>query len=105
MGLDRCDKNMRQRNRPRLPRVDLAIDRLTDINGVYWLVREYRPTPHGFDLAIGWPDQAGPHGLTAILTAGVADYLIRTERSRDVNLPVGRITVKRLRAQLDLRFN
>jgi len=79
------------------------IDLITDAFGDEWDVREYRPTMHGFDLAFGWPadqlrgpGQAG--GPRAILTEDLVLYLAaHRDRPKDIQLPVGRTAIKRLR--------
>lgn len=86
-------------------RADQAIDLIQDIDGEDWLVREYRPTRHGFDVAIGWPAEALQQGAATILTTRLAVYLMVEVRPRDIDLPIGRTTIKRLRAELDLRFD
>lgn len=87
-------------------RESVAIDQIDDINDAPWLVREYRPTEHGFSLALGWPvDLAGPANPRIIITAALAEYLQSVERPRDITLPIGRSTIKRLRAELELRFD
>lgn len=87
-------------------RESLAIGTATDIYGDDWLVAEERPTAHGFTLLLGWPvDAAGPGGARVIMTAALAEHLQTIERPQDVDLPVGRSTIKRLRAELDLRFD
>lgn len=74
-----------------------------DWTGRGWLVRERRPTGHGFDVLIGWPDDeprgAGTRGVAVILTADLAHYLTTT-RQRDIQLPIGLTAAKRLRREL-----
>ncbi|MFZ5747177.1 MAG: hypothetical protein ACOY45_05905 [Pseudomonadota bacterium] len=87
-------------------RESLAIDQITDIHERDWLVAEYRPTAHGFRVAIGWPvDARGPGNPRVILTAALAEYLQSVERPRDIALPITRSTINRLRGDLDLRFD
>lgn len=87
-------------------RESLAIDTIQDIHGTDWLVSEYRQTAHDFAIALGWPvDASGPGNARAITTAALAQYLASVERPRDIDLPVGRSTIKRLRADLDLQFD
>jgi hypothetical protein len=80
-----------------------VVDCIIDAFGDEWDVREHRPTPHGFDLALGWPtDQlrgpGGAGGPRAILTEDLVIYLAQHRDSpRDIRLPVGRTTLKRLR--------
>lgn len=90
---------------PRPTRESQAIDHIEDVFGRAWLVRDHRPTGHGFDIATGWPDEPGRQGATVIVTPALAEYLTATERLRDVDLPIGQSTIKRLRASLDLRFD
>jgi hypothetical protein len=84
------------------------IDQATDWRGVVWDVRERRPTRHGFDVLVGWPAGAprgrGGRGVAVILTAELAHYLGQT-RLRDVDLPIGKSTAKRLRAELGVRWS
>ncbi len=75
------------------------------MHGMTWLVRERRPTARGFEMLIGWPDHAGRQGSTVIMTPALAEYLRTVERPRDIDLPIGRSTINRLRAALDLRFD
>lgn len=86
-------------------RADRAIDHIDDIHGQPWFVWEYRPTSHGFAVAIGRADAPGQSGSVAILTPALAEYLQSVERPRDVILPVGRTTITRLRAALRLSFD
>ena len=91
---------------PRPTRESQALDRIDDIHGDLWLVREYRETEHGFRVALGWPvDGDGPSGATAIITQVLAEYLQAVERPRDIALPLGSSTIKRLRRALDLSFD
>lgn len=79
-----------------------------DVAGILWQVREARPTAHGFDVLIGWPDGAprgrGGRGVATIITPALARYLTAT-RPRDVVLPIGATAVKRLRATLGLKWS
>ncbi|MFA7585045.1 MAG: hypothetical protein WCY11_02455 [Novosphingobium sp.] len=87
-------------------RESLAINIITDVYEAEWLVSEYRPTAHGFDIAVGWPvDASGPGNPRVIMTAALAEYLQSVERPRDIDLPISRTTIKRLRADLALRFD
>lgn len=79
------------------------IDRVTDVFGDEWDVREYRWTDHDFEIALGWPsDQlrgAGQSGgPRVILTDDLVIYLatMRDNPAR-IRLPIGRTTLKRLR--------
>lgn len=79
-----------------------------DVSGILWQVHEARPTKHGFDVLIGWPDGEprgrGGRGVATIITPALARYLTAT-RLRDVDLPLGRTAVKRLRADLGLKWS
>lgn len=87
-------------------RDDLAVTAITDLWGEAWLVAEYRETAHDFPIALGWPLLTdGPGNPRVIMTAELAEYLTATERLRDVDLPVGRTTIKRLRSELELSFD
>lgn len=87
-------------------RESLAVGQIDDLQGQPWLVAEYRDTLHGFSLASGWPvDMSGPGNPRVIMTAALAEYLQSVERPRDIVLPIGVSTIKRLRADLDLRFD
>ena len=91
---------------PRPTRESLAIDQIDDIEGCSWLVSEYRPTPHGFAVAVGWPiDASGPGGPCVIMTAALAEYLRSAPRPRDIDLPISRSTIKQLRGALGLSFD
>lgn len=76
------------------------IGQATDFAGVRWDVREARATGHGFDVLIGWPKGEprgqGGRGIATIVTAELAKYL-QVTRLRDVDLPIGLTTTKRLR--------
>jgi len=84
------------------------IGHATDYAGIEWDVRERRPTAHSFDVLIGWPKDEprgrGGRGVAAIITAELAQYLLDT-RPRDVDLPLGGTTVKRMRRDLGLRWS
>lgn len=91
---------------PRPTRESLAIDHIADIYGEDWLVSEYRPTDHGFDIALGWPlAQQGPGNPRVITTLPLLQYLHHVIRPRDIALPIGKTSVKRLRAEMDLRWD
>jgi len=80
-----------------------------DVFGVVWDVRERRDTNHGFRLEIGWPRNAqrgrGGRGVATIITPNLSDYMQITVRLKDVDLPVGRNTIKRIRKDLDLYWS
>lgn len=90
---------------PRPTQTDAAIDEIEDVYDDRWLVVEYRPAPNGFAVAIGWPAETRRGGPRTIMTAALAEYLQGVERPRDIDLPIGRSTIKRLRAELDLRYD
>lgn len=89
-----------------LARQARIVDQIADAFGDAWDVREYRPTAHGFDVAFGWPadqlrgaGQAG--GPRVILTEDLVIYLAaHRSRPKDIRLPIGRTTLKRLRRTL-----
>lgn len=80
-----------------------------DVFGVVWDVRERRETNHGFMLEIGWPRSAqrgrGGRGVAAIITPKLANYIHATPRLRDIDLPVGRNTIKRIRRELNIYWS
>lgn len=79
-----------------------------DVWGGGWDVRERRETAHGWSIEVGWPDDEqrgrGGHGVAVILTQPLAQHLTDT-RPRDLRLPIGGSTVKRLRSELGLRWD
>lgn len=85
-----------------------VIGQATDWQGVQWDVRECRPTVHPFVVMIGWPKGElrgqGGRGVAVILTVDLAHYVTNT-RPKDIVLPIGGTTVKRLRQMLDLRWS
>lgn len=84
------------------------IGKTTDIFGVRWDVRERRPTKHGWDVFIGWPQGEprgrGGRGIATIATPALTQYLIDT-RLRDTDLPIGRNTINRLRALIGISWS
>jgi len=86
-----------------LARRATIVDQIVDAFGDEWDVREYRPTAHGFDLALGWPSdrprgagQAG--GPRVILTENLVLYLTSMRHTpARIRLPIGRTAIKRLR--------
>ena len=86
-------------------RRDRRLGEVDDVFNEPWIVAEYRPTEHGFDLALGWPAGGERQGAAVILTAALAEYLTDVERPRDVRLPIGRSSITRLRSALELRFD
>lgn len=79
------------------------IGQATDYAGQSWDVREKRPSSHGFDVLIGWPQGEvrgrGGRGVAVILSAELAQYLTDT-RQRDIDLPIGLTAAKRIRREL-----
>jgi len=80
-----------------------------DLYGDGWDVREYRPTPGGWPLAIGWPSgfargRGGIGGPRAILTRELVDHMEAVRHHlRPIEaaaIPIGRSAVKRLRRLL-----
>ena len=71
-----------------------------DIHGNAWDVRESRETGHGWPLLIGWPQSVqrgrGGQGPTVIATDPLIDYL-GANRLKDLDLPIGRTAIIRLR--------
>jgi hypothetical protein len=91
-----------------MPRKAQIIGKTTDHTGQPWDVREQRPTPHSFLLALGWPEgeprgRGGTGGPRIILTPELVAYL-QTTRVRDVDLPVSGTAIKRLRRELGLHW-
>lgn len=89
-----------------LARHTWIIDRISDAFGDEWAVREYRPTVHGFDIAFGWPaDQLRSGGRLGgpkvILSDALVIYLAtHRDQPKNIRLPIGRTTLKRLRRTL-----
>ena len=81
------------------------ISQLPDMFGDIWDVREERPTLHGFNVYLGWP-QAVPRGQggggpRAIITTELAEHLESFRHTpKDIDLPLGKSTIKRLRQVL-----
>lgn len=84
------------------------IGQATDWQDERWDIRERRATAHGFEILIGWPSGAprgqGGRGVAVVLTVELAHYLTIT-RSRDVVLPIGMTTVKRLRTAIGISWS
>lgn len=84
------------------------IGNATDHAGLVWDVRERRPSKHGFDVLIGWPQGEprgqGGRGVAVILSAELARYLVET-RQRDIDLPIGLTAAKRLRRELRITWS
>lgn len=84
------------------------IGEATDWTDRKWDVRERRPTRHGFDALIGWPQDAqrgqGGRGVAVILTVELARYLSET-RPRDIDLPFGLTAAKRLRREIGVAWS
>lgn len=84
------------------------IGNATDHAGLVWDVRERRPSKHGFDVLMGWPQGEprgqGGRGVAVILSAELARYLVET-RQRDIDLPIGLTAAKRLRRELGITWS
>ncbi|TWD58116.1 hypothetical protein FB480_101871 [Agrobacterium vitis] len=82
------------------------IGSIKDAWGDEWDVREYRPTAHGFDIALGWPadmprGKAGSGGIRVILTPALKGHLdTYRQNPGKLQLPIGRTSIKRLRTLL-----
>lgn len=86
-------------------RVARVLYQVFDHFGDEWDVRVERPTGHGFDVLMGWPSGVprgkGGGGVRTILTTPLADWLeMHRFCPAQVDLPVGRNVVKRLRRVL-----
>lgn len=92
----------------RMARSAEIIGTATDWLGRGWDVRERRPTAHGFDVLIGWPqDEArgrGTRGVAVVPTPQLAAYLSET-RQRDIDLPIGITAAKRLRREIGVSWS
>ena len=79
---------------------------MKDYKGIEWTVREEIPTKHGFTLYFGRPEDSPRGYRTCIITPELADYLSAAERIRlvDIDLPIGRTALKRLRAELGISW-
>lgn len=88
-------------------RTAVIVDRVLDVWGDYWDVREYRDAP-GFALAIGWPAGRrgqGTGGPRVIVTPEALGYFARHRHRGGVKamvaeLPIGSGAVKRVRKML-----
>ncbi|WP_372374201.1 hypothetical protein ACDI10_09795 [Vreelandella venusta] len=90
---------------PRLSREEKAVGTAKDVFGADWLVRERRDSGHDWSIEIGWPaDNDGPQGVQIICTQPLANYLRKT-RLKDVDLPIGKTAIKRLRKNLELYWS
>lgn len=85
-----------------------VIGQATDVHGNVWDVREARPTEHGWDILIGWPHGEprgkGCRGVRVINSVELAQYIMAT-RLRDLSLPIGVTTAKRLRSELGMSWS
>ena len=84
-------------------------DTILDVWGDAWYVEEARRTPHGLPVLLGRPRLSGGgrprQGNTSIPTAEHVGHLrAHRERPYDVDLPVSRGVVKRLRRLLGLSW-
>lgn len=82
-----------------------------DVFGEGWNVRERRPTAHGFNIEIGWPEGSTPgpghKGVGAprvIVTESLASYLFAIAQWKDVDLPLGHNVLSKLRKRLELGY-
>jgi hypothetical protein len=87
----------------------VIIGRVLDCEGDPWDIKEFRPTGHGWMIAIGWPSglprgKGGCGGPRVILTRELVDHLESVKHALNptsaARLPVGRPTMKRLRRLL-----
>lgn len=89
-------------------RSDSVIGHAVDVWGGGWYVSEQRITSHGWPVLLGWPDDVergrGGQGAAVVLTQPLAQYLTE-KRPRDLDLPIGRTVIKRLRRDLGLRWD
>lgn len=83
-----------------------VIGEIADVWGDVWDVREYRPTPHGFPVAFGWPNgiprgAGGSGGPRVIVTTELARHF-EAHRLAPIHLavPIGNTAVKRIRRLL-----
>lgn len=82
------------------------VDKIEDVWGDEWDVREYRATPHGFPIAFGWPrgiprGAGGAGGPRVIVTPELARHF-EAHRLAPINLalPLGSNAIKRVRRLL-----
>jgi hypothetical protein len=93
-----------------MARTATLIGKAKDAWGDMWDVRESRPTAHGFDILIGWPEGLrgkGFGGPRAIATPQLLAYMELHSLDRDgsiYDLPVGRTTVRRLRRLMGMNY-
>lgn len=91
-----------------MSRIAQIIGYVTDIFGNTWDVRERRPTRYRFDVLLGWPQGhqrgRGGRGVAVVPTEDLSNYLFNA-RLRDVDLPIGITTVKRLRSLLGIYWS
>ncbi|WP_155804529.1 helix-turn-helix domain-containing protein [Magnetospirillum fulvum] len=89
-----------------MARVATIIGETADVWGDIWDVREHRPTDHGFDLSLGWPQgmprgRGGAGSPRAIVTPDVAAYLESLRHTpAQIRLPCGRGAIMRMRRLL-----
>lgn len=85
------------------------IGRVLDVHGRAWDVREYRPTAHGFGIAVGWPQGEprgrGGRGVAVVPTQALVEYLTATRLKNTADLPIGTTAIKRLRRELGIRWD
>ena len=91
-----------------MARKALIIGHATDWQGMAWDVRDSRLTEHGFDVLIGWPYGAqrgrGGRGVAVIISVELAQYLTQT-RLRDIDLPISRSAIKRMRSDIGVKWS
>ena len=103
LACERCNGDKGHSPMARRAKIIRCID---DFCGDRWDAREARPTEHGWPIWFGWPHgfrrgRGGIGGPRVIITATLKKYLW-VNRKKDVDLPIGRTTVRILRHTLGL---
>lgn len=79
------------------------IGQTVDHEGRTWDVTEVRPTVHGFDLLLGWPEDLdrglGRGRSRVILTTELVELITSSDKSQDIDLPA---EVQHIRKRLGL---
>ena len=77
-----------------------------DYKGREWIVREERPTSHGFSVYLGRPFDSPRGYKTVILTKDLAEYLLAARQLglKDIDLPIGKTPLKALRKELGVSW-